>query len=142
MSDVFNTNGNLIKRLISNGPLNSSCGLVQASGDFGSFSNDLLVGNFGDGTINAFDPLSGAFMSQLEDQSGHPIAFEGLCGLLFGNGVNGGAKNQLFFSAGIPGPGEVEDHGLFGVLAVVPEPSSMALLMSGMALLCLRRRRD
>jgi uncharacterized protein (TIGR03118 family) len=101
----------------------------------------LLIGNFGDGTINAFDPVTGAFLGTLTDAAGNPIVIEGLWGLLFGNGGNGGAMNELFFTAGIPGPGAIEDHGLFGFLTV-PEPSSLAaLLLPGFALLALRRRR-
>jgi len=140
--DEFDTNGNFIKRLVSNGgPLNSPWGFALAPGNFGTFSNDLLVGNFGDGTIDAFNPGNGAFLGMLTDASGDPIVIEGLWGLLFGSGsAIGGRTNELFFSAGIPGPGEVEDHGLFGALTV-PEPSTMALLASGVALLGLRRRR-
>lgn len=142
--DLYDANGNLIKRLVSNGalsPLNSPWGVALAPGTFGQFSGDLLIGNFGDGTINAFDPVTGAFLGTLTDAAGNPIVIEGLWGLLFGNGGNGGAMNELFFTAGIPGPGAIEDHGLFGFLTV-PEPSSLAaLLLPGFALLALRRRR-
>jgi uncharacterized protein (TIGR03118 family) len=111
-------------------------------GNFGQFSNDLLVGNFGDGTINVFDPTTGAFLGTLDDASGIPIMIPGLWGLLFGNGGNGGLTDQLFFSAGIPGPnGAIEDHGLFGMLTV-PEPSTFALLIPAMAWLAIRRRRS
>ena len=138
--DVFDTDGHLITRLVSNGVLNSPWGLALAPGNFGQFSGDLLIGNFGDGTIHAVDPTTGAFLGTLEDASGNPIVIQGLWGLLFGNGGSGGATNELFFSAGIPGPDNIEDHGLFGALTV-PEPSTLALLMSGVALLVLRRRR-
>ena len=123
-------------------PLNSPWGIALAPSNFGQFSGDLLIGNFGDGTINAFDPTTGAFLGTLEDASGHPIVIEGLWGLLFGNGGSGGAMNELFFTAGIPrlGGTDIEAHGLFGALTV-PEPSTLALLMSGVALLVLRRRR-
>ena len=140
--DVFDTNGNLLERLVSNGPLNSPWGLALAPGNFGQFSNDLLVGNFGDGVINAFDPTTGALLGQLDDTSGSPITIEGLWGLRFGNGGTGGSANELFFTAGIPGPDMIEDHGLFGDLTVaVPEPGSLSLIAIGIAgLMRLRRR--
>ncbi len=142
--DVFDTNGNFLQRLVSNGsssPLNSPWGLALAPSNFGQFSGDLLVGNFGDGTINVFDPTTGAFLGTLDDPNGNPIVIEGLWGLLFGNGGNGGATDQLFFSAGIPGPDHIEDHGLFGDITV-PEPSTLAIMLaSGLVLLGVRRRR-
>jgi uncharacterized protein (TIGR03118 family) len=132
--DVFDLNGNLLMRLISNGPLNSPWGLALAPGDFGDFSNDLLVGNFGDGKINAFDPTTGLLLGTMLDENGNPIVTEGLWGLKFGNGGNGGDSHTLYFTAGIPGDGAVEDHGLFGSLkpAEAPEPATMLLLSSGL----------
>jgi len=138
--DVYDTDGNLLNRLVSQGALNSPWGLALAPSDFGSFSGDLLVGNFGDGTINAYDPTTGAFLGTLDAANGNPIVIEGLWGLMFGNGAHDALTDELFFTAGIPGPGAVEDHGLFGTLSV-PEPSTMALLVSGIGLLAIRRRR-
>ncbi len=129
--DVFNTQGVLQTRLISNGALNSPWGLALAPGGFEGFGGDLLVGNFGDGTINAYDPLTGAWIGQLDGSNGMPLVNQGLWGLKFGNGGNGGAVDQLFFTAGIPGDGEVEDHGLFGVISA-PEPGVLGLLGSGL----------
>jgi uncharacterized protein (TIGR03118 family) len=115
--DVFDFNGNLIQRLVSNGNLNSPWGLAMAPAKFGDFSNALLVGNFGDGTINAYDPASGAYMGTLQDSNGAVLSIPGLWALLFGNGGNGGDVNTLYFTAGIPGPDNIEDHGLFGSIA-------------------------
>jgi len=136
--DVFDLNGNLMLRLISDASLNSPWGLALAPGNFGEFSNDLLVGNFGDGKINAFDPMTGIFHGTMLDINGDPIVIEGLWGLKFGNGGNGGDSDTLYFTAGIPGDGAVEDHGLFGSLKPVqpvqpvPEPTTMILLGSGL----------
>ena len=127
--DVFDLNGNLVRRLISGGQLNSPWGLAVAPADFGAFSGDLLVGNFGDGKINAFDPATGAYQGTLSDTNGNPLVNLGLWGLQFGNGASGGNANALFFTAGIPGPdGAIEDHGLFGRIQVVPEPGGLVLI--------------
>ena len=109
--DVFDTNGNFIERLISHGVLNSPWGLALAPANFGQFSNDLLVGNFGDGHIHAFDPATGKLLGQLKDQFG-PIVIDGLWGIAFGNGDQAGPTNVLFFAAGIG----AEAHGLFGFI--------------------------
>ena len=106
--DVYTTDGTLVRRLISGGALNSPWGLVLAPGGFGPFSHALLVGNFGDGAINAYDPNDGRFLGQLQSRFG-PIQIDGLWGLRFGNGVTG-TKHTLLFSAGIAD----EAHGLLG----------------------------
>jgi uncharacterized protein (TIGR03118 family) len=110
--DVYTTAGVLVRRLVSGGALNSPWGLALAHRKFGRFSNALLVGNFGDGRINAFAPDTGTFLGALENQRGEPIAIQGLWGLTFGNGAAAGPSNVLFFTAGIAG----EDHGLFGAI--------------------------
>jgi uncharacterized protein (TIGR03118 family) len=127
--DRFDLNGVFLQRLVSMGPLNAPWGLAIAPGNFGLFSNDLLVGNFGDGRINAFDPLTGAFLGTLDDTSGNPLEIPGLWGLRVGNGGNGGDLNSVYFAAGIPGPGAVEDHGLFGSLSVVPDSGATFTMM-------------
>jgi len=110
--DVYSTEGVLKKRLISQGPLNSPWGLELAPDGFGHFSDHLLVGNFGDGHINAFDLHSGDSDGALADEDGNPIFIGGLWGLDFGNGGAAGPTNTLFFTAGIGDEG----HGLFGAL--------------------------
>jgi len=113
--DVFDTNGTLIRRFASGGTLNSPWGLALAPANFGKFSNDVLVGNFGDGRINAFDPNTDAFLDQLRDGNGNAITINGLWGLAFGNGGLAGNTNTLFFAAGF----NDEADGLFG--SIVPE---------------------
>lgn len=112
--NVFDTDGNFLQRLLSNGRLNSPWGLALAPDNFGDFSHSLLVGNFGDGFINAYDPCSGEYMGTLQDSTGAPISIPGLWALTFGNGHNGGDAHTAYFTAGIPGNNSLEDHGLFG----------------------------
>jgi len=134
--DVFDTSGNLLDRVASGGTLNAPWGLALAPSNFGAFSNDLLVGNFGDGTINAFDPTSFAFEGQLLDVNGNPISIDGLWDLNFGNGANGGLKNSLYFSAGL----NDEADGLVGFLHV-PEPFTLSVFGAGLAGMAVVRRR-
>ena len=111
--DAFDTAGNLVARVAQHGQLNAPWGLALAPANFGRFSGDLLVGNFGDGKILAFEPQSNGhfgFRGQLRASSGHAIAIDGLWALGFGNGANAGPTNTLFFTAG---PDD-ETHGLFG----------------------------
>ena len=132
--DAYNLNGVFSKRLITGGALNAPWGFALAPSDFGEYSNDLLVGNFGDGKINAFDPANGSYLGTLIDNLGQDIVIEGLWGLTFGNGGSGGAKNKLYFAAGISdgNPINIEQHGLFGSLSAVPEPDSLFLIAIGM----------
>jgi uncharacterized protein (TIGR03118 family) len=107
--DVFNSNGDFVRRLISRGALNSPWGLAIAPSGFGAFSHALLVGNFGDGTIHGYDPSSGRFLGTLRGKHGQPIQNDGLWGLRFGNGVAGESRT-LLFTAGL----NDEADGLFG----------------------------
>jgi len=113
---VFDLNGKLLQHLVSGGPLNSPWGLAIAPANFGAFSGDLIVGNFGDGFMNAFDPATGALLGTLQDQNANPIELRGLWGLIVGNGGNGGDVNALYFASGPGG----QKHGLFGSLQAAP----------------------
>jgi uncharacterized protein (TIGR03118 family) len=112
--DIFDTNGNLVKRLVSQGTLNSPWGMVIAPSGFGELSNDLLVGNFKGGQIDAYNPTTGTFLGQLKDSAGNTVVIPGLWSLVFGNGGTAGDPHTLFFSAGI----QKEAHGLFGSFQV------------------------
>ncbi len=118
---VFDMAGNLLQHLISQGQLNSPWGLAIAPAAFGDFAGNLLVGNFGDGRINAFDAATGKFNAALQDLKGAPISFPGLWALQAGNGGTGGDASAIYFTAGIAGPtGAREDHGLFGSIQAGP----------------------
>jgi uncharacterized protein (TIGR03118 family) len=111
--NVFDFSGDLLTT-ISDQSMNSPWGLAIAPEFFGDFSFALLVGNFGDGHINAFDTLTGAYLGTLSDSTGKPLVLEGLWGLQFGNGKSGGDAKTLYFAAGISGGAHKESHGLFG----------------------------
>jgi uncharacterized protein (TIGR03118 family) len=108
--DVFEPNGHLDGRLVSQGDLNSPWGMVQAPSTFGDFANALLVGNFGDGRIHAFDPTTGSELGTVSASRGHPLVIDGLWGLAVGNGHTAGDAGSVYFTAGPGG----EAHGLFG----------------------------
>ena len=114
MLDVFDTSGNLVKRLVTGGALNAPWGIAMAPANFGTFSNDLLVGNFGDGKINIYDPNTGALVGTLSDANGNPIVIDGLWGIAFGNGAFNQPTTTLYFAAG---PNS-ESHGLYGRLDI------------------------
>jgi uncharacterized protein (TIGR03118 family) len=109
--DVYSRRGFLLHRVASRGGLNAPWGLVRAPGGFGRFGHALLVGNFGDGKINAYNIRTGHWLGQLRRPNGHPVQIDGLWGLRFGNGVTGDPRT-LLFSAGI----DDEAHGLFGAI--------------------------
>jgi uncharacterized protein (TIGR03118 family) len=114
--NVFDANGNLIRRFASRGALNAPWGVALAPADFGRFSNSLLIGNFGDGRISAFDVSSRELKGQLRMADDRFVEIEGLWGIAFGNGVVGQPTNTLFFAAG---PDD-EEHGLYGRIDAVP----------------------
>jgi uncharacterized protein (TIGR03118 family) len=107
--DVFDTNGALIKRFASRGSLDSPWAMVTAPPEFGTFEGDLLVGNFGNGKISAFNHR-GRFMGFLSDANSQPLEIPGLWGAAFGNGGTAGPTGTMFFAAG---PND-ENDGLFG----------------------------
>jgi uncharacterized protein (TIGR03118 family) len=112
--DIFTNDGAFVKRLVTRGQLNSPWGLALAPAGFGRFSGALLVGNFGDGRINAYNPKTGTHLGQLRGTNGKPIDIDGLWGLRFGNG-NAAKTGELLFSAGPDG----ESHGLLGKIVAV-----------------------
>ena len=112
--DVYDTSGSLLGRVAQHGQLNAPWGLALAPANFGRFSGDLLVGNFGDGEINAYEEgANGRFeyRGELRDGQSRPISIDGLWALQFGHGAaNNGPTSTLFFTAG---PND-ESDGLFG----------------------------
>ena len=106
----------MISRLISNAPLNAPYGLALAPSNFGQFSGDLLVGNTGDGLINAFDPNTGVYQGAFFDSSNNVVSIDGLHALVFGSGNGAGATNTLYFTSGPDGGA----HGLIGSFTATP----------------------
>lgn len=120
--DVFAPNGTFVRRLVSHGALNAPWGMALAPANFGAFGGRLLVGNFGDGSINAFDLATGEQVGKLKRPDGQPLRIEGLWGLAFGNGLQGQPTKSLYFTAGP----DNETRGLYGRINFVP-PTSAAV---------------
>lgn len=116
---VFDVNGNLLRDFAQHGHLDSPWGLAMAPATFGQFANDMLIGNFGDGVINVFDPSNGHWLGMLPGPNGHPLVNSGLWSLTFGGAQNSdlseSSTDTLFFSAGL----NDEQDGLFG--SIVPQ---------------------
>jgi len=113
--DTFDLEGNMLARFATRGQLNSPWGVVQAPTSFGPFAGDILIGNFGNGRINAFDSNTGEFLGKVINSKGQGILIDGLWSLLVGNGRAGGEPNTVYFTAG---PNREKD-GLFGSLTPV-----------------------
>jgi len=117
--DVFSPSGWLVRRLEHSSWLNAPWGLAMAPGDFGIYSHDLLVGQFGSGNIAVYDPVTGRLIDVLRDSNNAPIAIDGLWDISFGGDSTGsGPATTLYFSAGSDG----EQHGLFGTITPVQNP--------------------
>jgi uncharacterized protein (TIGR03118 family) len=112
--DVFDTPGNFVTRAITGGNLNAPWGVAIAPTAFGIYRGDLLVGNFGDGIINAYDPTTYAYRGQVIDGAGKSFSYVSLWEIFFGRSPAGaGDVNTLYFAAGLTD----EAHGLFGAIS-------------------------
>ena len=112
--DVFDFDGNFVRRLIKHRGLNAPWGFAVAPADFGDFSNALLVGSFGNGTIAAYKSTTGRFLGYLHDAAGNKIHIDGLWGMSFGNGLFGQDTNKLYFAAGV----NDEEGGMYGSVSL------------------------
>jgi hypothetical protein len=120
--DVFDTNGNLVKHLVTEGgELNAPWGLALAPADFGTLSNALLIGNFGDGAIHGYDPSSGRYLGAVTDGAGTPFAEPGLWGVAFGNDAVNQPHATLFFAAGT----NDEANGRYGRIDLGSAPPAL-----------------
>ena len=137
--DEFDANGNFIQRIASGGTLDAPWGLTLAPADFGSFSNDLLVGNFGDGEISVYDPTTNAYLGMIDGTNGLPLQNSFLWSLETRTGGTDVNTDAVYFTAGI----DDQQGGLFGEITLTPEPATIIETATGiiaLALAGLRRR--
>jgi uncharacterized protein (TIGR03118 family) len=126
--DEFDSSGNFLMRVATSGPLAAPWGVALAPAGFGSFAGDLLIGNFGNGQILAYDPTtSNNFLGTVNDANGSPIVLPNLWALDFRSATSGFNPNALFFTAGING----QQDGLFGEIEVAPEPGTLVMAGTG-----------
>jgi uncharacterized protein (TIGR03118 family) len=135
--DIYNTDGTFVSRFSSSSLLDAPWGITLAPSTFGAFGGDILIGNFLNGEINAFDPVTGAYLGTLDGSNGQPIADPGLWALEFRTGGTGDNTNALYFTAGI----DDETNGLFGEITLTPEPAPFVLAGMGVLALALTRIR-
>jgi uncharacterized protein (TIGR03118 family) len=134
--DEYDANGNFIKRIATGGPLSAPWGIVLAPSSFGSFSNDLLIGNFGNGEILAYDATSDLFLGTINGSNGQPLVNDRLWALETRAVGSGFDPNAVYFSAGINN----EADGLFGQInAITPEPATIFGTATGLLALALSR---
>jgi hypothetical protein len=124
--DVYDLNGNFVSRAVANGNLNAPWGVAIAPSNFGIYAGDLLIGNFGDGVINVYNPTTFSFLGQLSDGTGKTISYPSLWEIVFGQSnatpVGAGDPNTLYVAAGLTN----EAHGLFVGIANVPTANGAA----------------
>ena len=135
--DEYDANGNLLHRIASGGSLFAPWGVVIAPGGFGSLANDLLIGNFGNGEILAYDPNTFAFVNTVDGADGLPLINDHLWALDTRTGGTNNNLNAVYFTAGING----EQDGLFGDIVFTPEPATIFGTASGMLALALAKLR-
>jgi uncharacterized protein (TIGR03118 family) len=119
--DIYDTNGALIKQLVSGGKLNAPWGLALAPANFGTLSNALLVGNFGDGKINGYDAATGRFLGTVNNAAGTALVASGIWAIAFGNDARNQPHNALFYSAGI----NDEANGNYGRIDLGATPPTL-----------------
>ena len=124
--DIFDTAGNFVQRLATGGPLDAPWGITLAPSTFGPYGNDLLIGNFGDGEIDAYSTL-GVFLGTLDGANGQPLVNDNLWALDFRTGGTNDNPDALYFTAGI----DNQQGGLFGEIAFTPEPPPFLLVALG-----------
>lgn len=126
--DEFDSSGDLLKRIATSGALNAPWGITLAPSKFGSLGGDLLIGQFGNGQILAYDPVSNAFLGTLNGKGGTPIDNPFLWALEFRTGGTHVNLDGLYFTAGYNNQAD----GLFGVIAPAPEPGAITLLLAAL----------
>jgi uncharacterized protein (TIGR03118 family) len=133
--DEYDSAGNFIKRIATSGPLSAPWGITIAPGDFGLFSNALLIGNFGNGEINAYDATTDTFLGTLDGTNDQPIVNPFLWSLETRTGGANVNLDAVYFTAGI----NDQQDGLFGEITATPEPATIVETASGLIVLLLSR---